>query len=144
MKMWFFFENQYSLLSSRCTISLKHPAVGGKLYYCWDQLATSSGYPKEWYDHFCLIRQCHCVYVMTGIILGYNITVRDSIGRLSLLSSDMESTVISSLQCCSNYTYQVSARTSAGEGIPTEWASFSTRGYYDNGDAWRFWWNSHL
>ena len=59
-----------------------------------------------------------------GVILDYIITIRDMNGATSSFTSSTESTVISSLNCCANYTYQVVARTTAGLGTPSQNMSF--------------------
>ena len=59
-----------------------------------------------------------------GVILDYSIIIRDMYGSTSSFTSSTESTVISPLNCCTNYTYQVVARTSAGLGTPSQNMSF--------------------
>lgn len=66
-------------------------------------------------------------------ILGYNIILRDSDGSTASFSSNTESLLVSSLQCCSNYSYQVAARTNVGEGMFSPMARFKTNGYFNNG-----------
>ena len=61
-----------------------------------------------------------------GVILDYTISIRDMNGVTSSFTSSTESTVFSSLNCCTNYTYQVVARTSAGLGTPSQTMNFST------------------
>lgn len=49
--------------------------------------------------------------------------------RLSfLLTNGVGNLTLTSLQCCSSYSYQVVARNSAGEGIPSQTFSFLTYG----------------
>ena len=59
------------------------------------------------------------IIIPIGVILDYTISIRDMYGTTSSFTSSTESTVISSLDCCTNYTYQVVARTSAGLGTPS-------------------------
>ena len=70
--------------------------------------------------HFCL-----------GVILGYNVSVRDSSGTVSNFTSTTTSVVATQLSCCMDYTFQVSARTSAGKGTASEVGNFRTEGQYN-------------
>ena len=51
---------------------------------------------------------------------------------VSATSSSTEQFVVDSLMCCSNYSYQVAARTSAGEGVPSEGLRFMTNAQYNS------------
>ena len=69
------------------------------------------------------------VFLFIGEILGYSVTV---FGinmvpvTVSTTSGGTRQFVVDSLMCCSNYSYQVAARTSAGEGVPSEALRFMT------------------
>ena len=80
----------------------------------------------------CLVgAQCvNCLIIApAGAILGYSVTILDASGaQVSATSSSTEQFVVDSLMCCSNYSYQVAARTSAGEGTPSEALRFMTYG----------------
>lgn len=54
--------------------------------------------------------------------------------QLSFTSST-ESFVITSLECCSSYSYQVTARTSAGQGASSPLFGFMTYGQ-NEGKTW--------
>ncbi len=65
------------------------------------------------------------------MILGYNISVRDSSGTVSSFISTTTSVMATPLSCCADYTFQVSARTSAGEGAASQVGNFRTEGQYN-------------
>ena len=83
--------------------------------------------------HVCSFLQAF-TYYCTGVILGYDVTLRASDGALYSFSTNTASFSASQLRCCSDYTYQVVARTSAGAGVPSQVLSFRTSAQF-NGSA---------
>lgn len=66
-----------------------------------------------------------------GAILGYSVHVMSDNEVLSTYNTNAMSIVTSQLMCCSNYSYSVSARNSAGHGETSEAVFFMTSGFYD-------------
>ncbi len=67
-----------------------------------------------------------------GVIVGYNIILVDTNGVSMSFTSITESIVVSSLKCCSSYSYRVSVTTSnGGEGALSQAFPFMTGGHYD-------------
>lgn len=62
------------------------------------------------------------------MILRYIATLTDSNGTVLRLSSNTGDLVVSSLRCCSRYSYRVVARNSVGEGRVSQDFSFVTFG----------------
>ncbi len=72
------------------------------------------------------------IFVSPGVIQSYRVSVRDSSGTdVSSFMSTTTSVVATPLSCCADYTVQVSARTSAGEGAASQVGNFRTEGQYN-------------
>lgn len=60
------------------------------------------------------------------MIIEYATTVWDTNGLSFSFTSRTENVVVSPLNCCANYSYNIVARTNAGFGTPSQNMSFST------------------
>lgn len=83
----------------------------------------------EMSDSICAQFNFH--YIDYNAILDYAITVSDAEGGLSFFSTNTQSFVAGQLRCCSEFTYQVAARTSVGVGVPSQVLSFRTSAQFN-------------